>query len=183
MTVYERRVSTLCAELGVDATIDQIRLVVGDSAEAWQRHIRVDPDAEPVLAAVKRGASLAIVSNFDHPPHVRKVLEEAGLLPYFDTVVVSGDVGVKKPDPRIFAFALKQLGLPASEVVHVGDAPEDVEGALAAQLTPVWINRDGNSKVVAASDFRHHAKPKVQSWSHTGLVIENLRGLLDLLEK
>ena len=64
------------------------------------------------------------------------------LRPFFDAVVVSGDVGVKKPDPAIFAPALEQTGLATDEALFVGDSPEDdVAGARAAGLRPVLIRR------------------------------------------
>jgi FMN phosphatase YigB (HAD superfamily) len=63
---------------------------------------------------------------------------------YFDAVVVSSDLGVAKPDPAIFTHALSQLQLDASCAVMVGDSLErDVDGAIAAGLAAVWINRGG----------------------------------------
>jgi putative hydrolase of the HAD superfamily len=48
-----------------------------------------------------------------------------------------------KPDPRIFEILLERAGLAAHEVAHVGDDAEaDVEGARAAGVLPVWLNRE-----------------------------------------
>lgn len=57
--------------------------------------------------------------------------------------MISEEVGVKKPDPQIFSYALARTGLQASEVIYVGDSEEDVEGALAAGIFPIRIIRHG----------------------------------------
>jgi putative hydrolase of the HAD superfamily len=59
-------------------------------------------------------------------------------------VVASGELGVAKPDPRIFAHAVERFGLAADEVVYVGDRIlVDALGAAAAGLIGVWIDREG----------------------------------------
>ncbi len=63
--------------------------------------------------------------------------------PWFRTVVISGEVGLRKPDSAIFALALRRLG-EREGVWHVGDnLATDVAGAKAAGLTGVWLNRTG----------------------------------------
>jgi putative hydrolase of the HAD superfamily len=106
-------------------------------AEAWH----VYPDVEPTLAALAgRGFRLAVVSNWDH--RLPLVLARLGLVRYFAAIVFSSLVGFEKPDRRIFARALAELGTPAAATLHVGDSPrEDVEGALAAGLQAVLLDR------------------------------------------
>jgi putative hydrolase of the HAD superfamily len=59
-------------------------------------------------------------------------------------VVVSADVGVGKPDAAVFEHALSQLGVDGDDAVMVGDSlAKDVDGAIAAELRAVWLNRDG----------------------------------------
>ena len=61
-------------------------------------------------------------------------------------LVVSEEVGISKPDPRIFVVALERAGVEAPEAVMVGDSwANDVEGARAAGIRPVWFNRDGQT--------------------------------------
>lgn len=61
-----------------------------------------------------------------------------------DLVFISGNLGVAKPDARIFQHALEVLGVQPSEALHVGDSyTHDAEGALAAGLDAVWLNRSG----------------------------------------
>jgi putative hydrolase of the HAD superfamily len=76
------------------------------------------------------------------------------LAEYFDAVVVSGDLGIAKPDPSIFEHALEQLGVDAADAVMVGDSmSKDVEGALAAGMRAVWVNRSASSDAIAGEDF------------------------------
>jgi len=70
------------------------------------------------------------------------VLERTGLSALLDGVVSSAEVGVGKPDTRLFAAALAVAGANPGEALHVGDSfEEDVEGALAAGVGAVWLRR------------------------------------------
>ncbi|MEV6109194.1 HAD-IA family hydrolase [Streptomyces sp. NPDC051940] len=94
---------------------------------AW----RLYPDALEVLAALReRGTRIAVVSNvgFDWRP----VFTALGLSPYIDANVFSYEVGVAKPDPRIFQLAWGKLGLAPAEVLMVGDERRSDGGAEAA---------------------------------------------------
>lgn len=153
LTVYERRIEALCHELGISAARSRVHRAATATIEAWEKHISLDPDAVSVLKALSPHKTLALVSNYDHPPHIRALLAQRGLAPYFQAVVVSGDVAVAKPDPRIFALAVRQTGLRPHEVVYVGDTSEDVQGARAAGLVPVRIRRAGLPDEHLASDF------------------------------
>ena len=98
------------------------------------------------LAALGRlrdaGVRLAVVSNSDG--RAATALAAGGLLDLFEFVIDSGEVGVEKPDPRIFRIALDRLGLQASDVLYVGDLYEvDVVGARAAGLDVVLLDASG----------------------------------------
>jgi hypothetical protein len=71
-------------------------------------------------------------------------MERLGLARYLDFVLDSGEVGVEKPDPRIFARALAEAGLRPSEAVYVGDFYSiDVVGARAAGMDTVLLDGGG----------------------------------------
>ena len=142
LTVYERRMSALVEELGLALAPEELRQISEVSVAAWHAYTHLDPEAKSVLGELQGRYKLALISNFDHPPHVHRLLDDLALRPFFDSVVVSGDVGVKKPDPAIFVPALEQTGLVAAEALFVGDSPEDdIAGARAAGLWPVLIRR------------------------------------------
>ena len=96
-------------------------------------------DAIPALEALRRDVRLALLTN---NPFGAAVLERHGLhTDVFDCVVVADPV-VRKPDPRAFAPLVDAFELAASDIAYVGDSVSaDVEGALAAGLRPVWLNR------------------------------------------
>lgn len=94
----------------------------------------------PTLATLKgAGHKLALVSNYAHTQVLTDALARLDLLPYFDALVVSADVGYLKPHPRIFEAALEALDVTPDEAVMVGnDLTCDVEGAKKAGLRAVW---------------------------------------------
>lgn len=111
------------------------------TADAWQ----VFADVAPTLAALKRrGLRLGIISNFD--ARLYDVLRGLRLHEYFDSIHISTEVGAAKPDAEIFALALRENGLMSAQALHVGDRwHEDVQGAVAAGLRAIWLNRQAAS--------------------------------------
>lgn len=103
------------------------------------------PDVEPTLGKLRyRGISLALVSNA--PPDTMDLVESLGLRRYFQHFVISGVVGVSKPNPEIFRLALAGVGARPSEAIHVGDVYEaDVVGARNAGIMGILIDRDGSA--------------------------------------
>jgi putative hydrolase of the HAD superfamily len=105
-------------------------------------------DVRPALDALAaRGVKLGVVSNFE--PWLEEVLALEGVGDRFAAVAISGRLGVAKPDPGIFHSALRQAGVAAAATVHVGDQPVlDVQGARAAGITPVLLDRFGREPAV-----------------------------------
>lgn len=101
------------------------------------------------------GLPMVVVTNGDSALQRRKV-RALGLVDRVG-VVVSGDDGLPKPDPRIFARALDAAGCrPGDRALHVGDSlPSDVAGALGARLVAVWLDREGRG--LRPGDPRPHA--------------------------
>jgi FMN phosphatase YigB (HAD superfamily) len=97
-----------------------------------------------LLADLRCRYRLALVSNFDYTPTARLILEREGIRELFDSVVVSADVGWRKPDAAIFDAALRDLATPAPRALFVGDRVDlDVVGAQAVGMPVAWVNRDG----------------------------------------
>ncbi len=103
----------------------------------------VDDGALGALQALcDRGYRLALVSNTMRTPGraLRKLLAHYGLLPCFAVTTFSDEIGVRKPDPEIFARTLRELGGEPATAVHVGDDPVlDVEGARAAGMRVIQV--------------------------------------------
>ena len=105
--------------------------------EVW----RFYDDVEAVLTALRaRGITIGVVSNWD--TRLKSICDGLGLTPLVDFIIISAEVGVRKPDPGIFRMALEKAGVRPAEAIHVGDLPEeDAEGARRAGITPLLIDR------------------------------------------
>ncbi len=105
-------------------------------ANLWSR--AGDGARETLAALSERGYRLGVVSNADG--RVRGLLESAGIAPLLEIILDSAEVGVEKPDPRIFLAATERLGLAPASCAYVGDIYEiDVAGARAAGLAAILI--------------------------------------------
>ncbi len=106
-------------------------------AEAW----RIYDDVLPVLDKLAaRGVRLAVISNWDE--RLRCLLGRLRLDSRFEAIVVSSEVGHAKPDRVIFDGAAEKVGLPASQILHIGDSAEmDLYGARAAGFKALQIRR------------------------------------------
>lgn len=95
---------------------------------------------EATLTALRaQGIRLGVVTNGAVQRQQPKIAQ-LQIRPYLSTVVISEAVQIKKPDPRIFARALADVGCVASQAWFVGDHPvNDVLGAAASGLRPVWL--------------------------------------------
>jgi len=122
-----------------DAGVDAIHAVYREFYEAnWQ----VFPDAIETLDTLA-AFRLGVISNGSSAQQ-RQKLAEVGILDRFAAVVISEDIGVGKPDPRIFWEACETVGAPPAACLHVGDRLDaDAHGARDAGLTGVWLNRRG----------------------------------------
>ena len=97
------------------------------------------PETIEVLEHLRPQYSLGIISNGDSLEQHSKIAKVA-VEKYFDLIIVSGDLGIHKPDPQIFQTAMNELQLEPSECMMVGDVfANDVVGALKAGMLPVWI--------------------------------------------
>ena len=107
----------------------------------FPRYATLFPDAVEVLQTLrKQGFLLGIVTNGPTVQQHRKI-DFAGIRPLLDTVVVSMEEGVHKPNPELFCRAAARLGLSAHQCVFVGDHPvNDIEGALQSGMHPVFMD-------------------------------------------
>ncbi len=102
------------------------------------------PDAVPCLSALRRrGVRRAILSNGE-PHMLASAVEAAGLQELLDEVISVEDVGVYKPDPRVYALAERRLGLPAARMGFVSSNAWDAQAAARAGFRVFWCNRAGN---------------------------------------
>jgi HAD superfamily hydrolase (TIGR01662 family) len=98
------------------------------------------PGVPDMLADLDRTAiKLGVITNGNSVMQ-RSKIEALGIAPLLDVIVVSSEVGIRKPDRRIFSLALEKLRATPEEAWFVGDHPDqDIRGAAAAGLRPFWV--------------------------------------------
>ena len=104
------------------------------------------PGAVSLLNALKDKVKIGIITNgFTALQQIR--LERTGLRDYFDLLVISEEVGVAKPDRKIFDYTFEQMGHPPRDrVMMVGDTAEsDILGGMNAGIATCWLNAHGRS--------------------------------------
>jgi HAD superfamily hydrolase (TIGR01509 family) len=105
--------------------------IIDFEQRSWAAAARPDPDAFPTLDELRRrGIRIGICSNAPFPPAMmRRQMQGLGIAERVDTIVLSVDIGRRKPDPAIYRAALEQVGAAAQETLFVGDrVREDYEG-------------------------------------------------------
>jgi HAD superfamily hydrolase (TIGR01509 family) len=143
LSLFERHIKAHCMNQKIQLSDANIHEIAETCLRAWHEQVKLDPETLPVLNQLKHRATLVLVSNFDHPPHVHALLSELLLAKLFHSVIISGEVNLNKPDPAIFRLGLQNTGLLAEEVAHVGDSDDDIEGALAAGCFAIRLDRTG----------------------------------------
>lgn len=102
------------------------------------------PETHEVLKELKeKGLLLCMVTNVaeDRCESQWRKIRGMDLEKYFDAILLSGELGIHKPDKRIFLYAAEKLGVLPEECLFVGDAPNtDVSGALEAGMEALWID-------------------------------------------
>jgi putative hydrolase of the HAD superfamily len=104
--------------------------------------VLMQDDLPDVLAKLACRYELALMSNtgFVNGAEMRRALEAIGILKYFTYQIFSDEVGVNKPNPKIFQYLLSISGAEASQVVHVGDnRSADYDGAHAVGIHGVHL--------------------------------------------
>jgi putative hydrolase of the HAD superfamily len=107
------------------------------------RIVRLVPGTMELLEYLKPKYHLHLITNgFEEVQHTK--LSGSGMEPFFETLTVSEEVGVKKPNPEIFRYALKKAGATAEESLMIGDEMAvDIDGARAAGMDQIFYNPTG----------------------------------------
>lgn len=120
--------------------------------------------AEKLLSYLYKKYSIVMISNGFTEMQYKK-MDSAGLTKYFDEVILSDAVGVNKPHPDIFSYALEKAKTTADKAIMIGDnILADIEGAVNSHIDQIWYNPKGKE-----ADFRP---------THT---VKHLQEILDIL--
>jgi putative hydrolase of the HAD superfamily len=134
-------ISAALADQGYAVSPDDLRITAAVEAyfSAFLDYCRLIPGTGYMLETVKKRYRLGLLTNFTHGPAARHILDYLGITPFFGTILISGELGYRKPHPSVFLKLVEQLGLEAGQILYVGDDPEpDIKGSRAVGLQPVW---------------------------------------------
>ena len=108
----------------------------------YENTVNFTRQASTVLAQLNTRYPMLLVSNFYG--NLRTVLNEFGLMPYFQDIIESAEVGIRKPDPRLYEIGLQKLGLQATEVAIIGDSyKNDIQPANQLGCPSIWLKVAG----------------------------------------
>ena len=98
------------------------------------------PGTHALLDTLKQhGYRLGLLSNLTHAPAARQLLAQLDLAAFFDVLLVSGDLGYRKPHPAVFRHLIDGLDVPQEHIAFIGDDVDaDIHGAQRAGLQPIW---------------------------------------------
>jgi putative hydrolase of the HAD superfamily len=138
-TDYNRILLSVCARNSRDPEKAEVVYRRFTAAITW----RIYDEVHGVLHNLRRqGVRLGIISNWTGD--LEEVMSRVGLRESFDFVLDSARLGYEKPHGQIFDEALRRASVEPASALHVGDSPaHDVDGALAAGLRAVLLDRHG----------------------------------------
>ncbi len=132
------------ARHGVDDVTLALEMAATFQRERPAHHI-VYADAEPTLRSLRRTCRLGLLTN-GAVDLQREKIELSGLDPFFDIITISGEIGVGKPDSRVFELTLDRMSAEPAEAVMVGNSlKSDIAGAQGAGIRAIWLNRSGET--------------------------------------
>jgi 2-haloacid dehalogenase len=140
-TLRVERFRRVAAEFGVDGLpLERVSAFYLD-ALAGQPHLY--PGALAAVRALAKAYPLALITNGIASVQKRR-FGASPITRYFRSVVISEEVGIAKPDPRIFTPALRAIGVEAPDVLYVGDSvSSDMAAARNAGMDFCWLNPNG----------------------------------------
>lgn len=111
-----------------------------------QAHWIPEDDALATLARLRElGYRLALISNASDDPNTQVLIDKLGAREFFEVIISSAALGVRKPNPKIFQHALIRMNLKPEEVAMVGDTlGADILGARNSGIFSIWIRRRAN---------------------------------------
>ena len=165
-------ISAALQELGYQVQPEDPRIALAVEAyfSAFIDYAAPIPGTVDMLAALKARYRLGLLSNLTHAPAALRIIDKLGMAPFFDAVLVSGQLGYRKPHPRVFLALLEQLGTPKEQTAFVGDNLDaDVRGAQQVGIQPIWMNYMQAEKALEAqglADPLPPAAPSVPTVTH-----------------
>jgi putative hydrolase of the HAD superfamily len=156
---------------------------IADAVEAYfsafYEHSCLIPKTFNMLSKLKANYRLGLLSNFTHAPAAKNILEKHKLSPFFDALLISGDLGYRKPHQIAFNALLDKLGVSKERCIYIGDDPEcDIDGAWEAGIESIWMTyvRDAKIPLAPGPDLQkaktpQKETPRISSWEELSALL------------
>jgi HAD superfamily hydrolase (TIGR01509 family) len=115
--------------------------------------LSVYEDTLSTLQCLSNVCTLGIISNAW--PYLESMLKLLGLWEYFESVIISSQVGLSKPNPAIYELALHSIHIPAEQALFVDDMPQNVIAAEKVGLKGLWLVRGHTNPSDSPAPYRH----------------------------
>jgi putative hydrolase of the HAD superfamily len=124
-----------------------LRRALRSMYEEFEAHWQLFPDSLAALEKLRAsGLRTAMLSNASDEDNVRRMLSNHGIEDFFDPIVISAAIGIRKPDARAFRPILSAWNLPAADIVMVGDQlGTDILGAKPLGIRSIWLTTEEGS--------------------------------------
>jgi putative hydrolase of the HAD superfamily len=175
-------ISSALGKLGYNVAPDDphIAVAVERYFSAFTSYVNLIPATTDMLATLSGRYRLGLLSNFTHPPAAMEIISALELKAFFDVVLISGDLGYRKPHPSVFHTFIDQMAVQKDQIVYIGDDVEaDIAGGLAVGLQPIWTTyvRDNDIPVApgipsSAGEEPHPAVPRISTWKDLFSLLE-----------
>lgn len=146
---------------------------------AFFDHCHLLPGTKEMLDKMSSRYTIGLVSNFTHAPAAIELLKHLDIIDYFSSIIISGDVGYRKPNPLIFRHFLDSINISPENLIFIGDDPlHDIKGAMDVGIRPIWMTyvRDNNLYSIPGylrgeDSIVTDSVPRISSWKQLYKII------------
>jgi len=159
-------------------TEDVLTKTLADMHLITQAHWIPEPDARTTLLQLKSaGYRMALISNASDDPNTQVLVDKLEARAFFEVIISSAAVGVRKPNPRIFKLVLERMNLSPDAAVMVGDTlGADILGARNTGIFSIWIKRFANTPANRAHSGTIFPDEQIETLSELPRLLERLSG-------
>jgi len=148
--------SAMLYQLGIDDSDED--LIAGAIHSFYSPIVdgyQIYSDVKEVLSRLKsRGLKLGLITNNDSAYFSDRLLQKFDLNRFFDSIVVSAKIGLRKPHKHMFLHCLKELDVSNKDSIFIGDHPvHDIQGAKNAQIRCIWVKRKEYADIPTRPDW------------------------------
>lgn len=144
-------IEAICFDLG-DTLVAEETVIHNSCGQAITARV-IEGVFEVLETMRKDGYRIAMIANGDSAG-ARNIINSTGLQDYFDAIIISEEIGIEKPDKRVFQVALDKLGVEAENAVMVGNRIDaDIVGANRVGMKSVWFRwNDRYEEIIGSKD-------------------------------